>query len=259
MTHPDHEEYAGLAVGWALHALEPGEKHAFADHLSTCDLCRQIVQESEETMGELAHDVPLVDPPAGLLDRIHEAMGVNETRAQAESPAESIVRPVTAIQRRRVLTWAAPAMAAALVLVALLGWNVSLRDRATTDHRLAAQRQTVINELAQSSTRAALKDSSNRTVGYVLERDSQVKVVSTGLTPNDRSKSTYVLWAVRRSGEPPRPVGTFDVLGSSLDIRPVDGLSATLDGYTGFEVSREPGRSVPVRPTQVVATGSVRA
>jgi hypothetical protein len=35
----DHQRYDELAVGWALHALEPEDEAAFARHLSGCARC----------------------------------------------------------------------------------------------------------------------------------------------------------------------------------------------------------------------------
>lgn len=261
MNRAAHDEYDGLAVGWALHALEPGEEHSFADHLATCVRCQRLVHESEEALGELAYAVALVDPPAQLLDRIRHATGASD--AMPGRLGRPHRQPTPIGRASRMLRWAAPAMAAALVLVALLGWNVALRHRAQQDQRLAAERQAVISQLAQSTTRAALVDGAQRTVGYVLQRGSSVEIASggpalNGLAPNDRARTTYVLWAVQRSGGPSIAVGTFDVVRRSLDVRPVHNAQLH-DGVTGFAVSREPGRGVPQRPSEVVATGAVQS
>lgn len=257
--HRDHAEYDGLAVGWALHALEPGEEHAFTTHLAACSRCQSAVQDSEATLAEFAHDVPLIDPPPQLLARIREEAGATAGGSgRRATPAPVIPMPVRA-RPGRMTRWAAPAMAAAVVLVALLGWNLALRNRVTSEHRVAAERQAVIDQLADGVIRVTLTDSTSHSVGYVLQQGSQLKVIATGLPVNNRAGSTYVLWAVQGSGEPPRPVGTFDVLRPTLDIRPVKGGSDRLAGYSGVSISIEPGRSAPQRPTTVVATGAVRA
>lgn len=261
MNRAAHDEYDGLAVGWALHALEPGEEHSFADHLATCARCQRLVHESEEALGELAYDVPLIDPPPQLLDRIRHATGASD--AMPGRLGRPHRQPAPIARPSRMLRWAAPAMAAALVIVALLGWNIALRNRAQHDQRLAAERQVVISQLASSTTRATLVDGTRHTVGYVLQRGTSMEVASggpalNGLTPNDRAKTTYVLWAVQRSGGPPVAVGTFDVLGTGLAVQRVHDAQVH-DGVTGFAVSREPGRGVPQRPSEVVATGAVQS
>ena len=256
MTQSDHDEYDGLAVGWALHALEPGEEHAFGAHLDTCAHCQRAVAQSEEALGRLAYDVPLVDPPPHLLDRIRLATAATGARL-ALFEAAPIVPPTPLARRLRVPRWAVAGMAAALVLIALLGWNIVLRDQAAEAQRVAAQRKAVISKLTEGSSRAALRDGGNRTIGYVLQRGTDVQIVADGLTPNDRTKTTYVLWAVQGSGAPPVAVGTFDIVRSGLDVRPVAGQAPGF-GFSRFAVSREAGRTVPDRPSQVVATGVVR-
>ncbi len=279
-----HDDFDGMAVGWALHALEPAEEEVFAEHMATCDRCQQLVRDSEEALGDLAYDVPMVDPPPQLLERIRHATGATDampggplrTEQEAEAPApsgpvwpagpagpaapEGPIAPVVPIIRRvasRRPRWAMPAIAAGLVLVAMLGWNVVLQNRVDEAQRLAAQRQSVINELGQSSTRAILTDPANRAVGYVVQRGSSIEIVAGGIAPNDRAKTTYVLWALPGSGEPPEAIGTFDVVRASMDVRPVNGKAHDPATFSGYAVSHEQGRTVPQRPTQVVATGAV--
>src|SRR3712207_7218554 len=50
----DHREFDELAVGWALHALEPEDETVFSAHLATCARCADTVAErSEEHTSEL--------------------------------------------------------------------------------------------------------------------------------------------------------------------------------------------------------------
>jgi hypothetical protein len=217
-----------------------------------------MVHESEAALGELAFDVELVDPPPALRDRIRQATGAADAIPPRAALAASAPTPIRRPERFR---WAVSALAAAAAVVMVLGWNVVLQQRVHHQQQLAAQRQTVISALAQSTTRAALHDSRKRTVAYVVQRGSAMSVVSgapavDGLPPNDAKTTTYVLWAIQGANRPPLPVGTFDV-GGTLEVRPV--RDAQLHpGVTSFAISREPGRSVPARPSDVVATGSVQ-
>lgn len=260
MKRTDHDDFEGLAIGWALHALEPAEEQAFAEHLATCDRCQQMVRESEEALGELAYDVPMVDPPPEVLDGIRREIGATDvgpgSARRAEDPDATVVT-IGSRATRRWSRWAMPAIAAALVLIALLGWNVVLQNRVDEAQRIAAQRGSVIEQLGRSSTRAVLTDEADHTVGYVIQRGSSLDIVAGGLAPNDRARTTYVLWAVQGSGEPPRAVGTFDVVRTSMDVRAVSGSPPAADTFTGFAITKELGRDVPQQPSQVVASGAV--
>lgn len=263
MKRTDHDEFDAMAVGWALHALEPDEEQAFAEHLATCGRCQRLVQDAEESLADLAYNVPMVDPPPQVLDRIRQATGSADAKTTDPLRVEQSVAPVVPLPARaaraarQLPRWVMPAVAAGLVLIALLGWNVVLQSRVDEARQTAAERQSVIDELGRSSTRAVLTDSSNRTVGYVLQRGSSVTIAAGGLAPNDRANSTYVLWAIQGSGAPPRAVGTFDVVRTSMDVRAVGGSPPAPGSFSGFAVSRELGRSVPQRPSQIVATGAV--
>ncbi|MGB9378422.1 MAG: anti-sigma factor [Mycobacteriales bacterium] len=266
MKQNDHEEFDAFAVGWALHALEPAEEEAFAAHLATCDRCQRMVQDSEAVLGDLAYDVPMADPPPIVLERIREATGArDDTRGGAlrvdhrDRLPQSLapIVPLARAKARRRPAWAMAAVAAGLVIVALLGWNVVLQSRVDTARQQAAQRESLINQLGRSSTRAVLTDATNHTVGYVLQRGSSIDIVAGGMAPNDRSRSTYVLWAVQGSGDPPQAVGTFDVDKTGMDVQTVRGAAPAPGTFTGFAVSMESGRQIPPRPSPPIATGAV--
>jgi hypothetical protein len=70
----DHQRYDELAVGWALHALEPADEAEFARHLPGCARCAEIVAETTEVMGALATDLPPVAPSEGLRERLRAAL-----------------------------------------------------------------------------------------------------------------------------------------------------------------------------------------
>lgn len=259
MNEAKHDDFDGLAVGWALNALEPDEERAFADHLATCPRCQRLVHESEQALGELAYDVPLIEPPPQLLARIRHATGASDAMP-GRVGGPSTPQPTPIFGRRRVFRWAAPSMAAALVLVALLGWNVALRQRAHSQEQAAAQARAVITTLGKSTIRATLRDPARHPVGYVVQTGAQMEVVSAGtparLDLNNTATTTYVLWALPGSG-PPVAMGTFDIVRIGPDVRAVQGAVLPA-GVTGFAVSREPGRGLPSRPTEVVASGSLQ-
>lgn len=79
----DHREVARcshreLAVGWALHALEPAEEALVAAHLPDCPTCASIAAETEEIGALLGLSVPQMIPSAGLEQRILSVTGARQ-------------------------------------------------------------------------------------------------------------------------------------------------------------------------------------
>ncbi|MGH3515086.1 MAG: hypothetical protein ACRDRB_22875 [Pseudonocardiaceae bacterium] len=81
--------YRELAVGWALHALEPVEESLATGHLADCPTCVSIAAETEEVGVMLALSVPQTIPSVGLEQRILSAAG-----ASRAAPAVSLVLPM---------------------------------------------------------------------------------------------------------------------------------------------------------------------
>jgi hypothetical protein len=104
------------------------------------------------------------------------------------------------------------------------------------------------------ATIAPLTDG-GRSMATVVARADQVQVVTTGLAVNDSHDSVYVVWGM--SSDPPRAIGTFDVVTPQMDLRTVGSTSTGLDQYDSYAISVEPGRQAPSSPTDVVASGQV--
>ncbi|MGY1695889.1 anti-sigma factor domain-containing protein [Geodermatophilus sp. SYSU D00814] len=82
--HDDHQTFDELAVGWALHALEPEDEAVFGAHLATCPRCARTVAETAEVMSALAGDLPAAEPSERLRDRLRDAV---ERTGQVPPPA----------------------------------------------------------------------------------------------------------------------------------------------------------------------------
>ncbi|MGY1842883.1 anti-sigma factor domain-containing protein [Modestobacter sp. SYSU DS0875] len=90
----DHQGWDELAVGWALHALEPEDENRFDAHLPGCRRCARTVAGTEQVMGALAADLSAaessaaepsaVEPSAALRDRLRVAVEATE---QVRRPA----------------------------------------------------------------------------------------------------------------------------------------------------------------------------
>ncbi|MGH3946826.1 MAG: anti-sigma factor domain-containing protein [Pseudonocardiaceae bacterium] len=244
-----------LAVGWALHCLEPAEESLFVAHLADCAECRGIVRETEEVGAALAVAVPDAAPPDELERRILAAAD-NTGTGQAEvtslrNRARRSDQPV-----RRVLT-----AAATIVLVAVstvLGVRVAQldgeRDRIA---REVTEMSQVVDRLAAPDTRrVALETSDGRSMALLLAARDGWTVVPVDLPANAAAHQVYVLWGLR--GGSAVALGAFDVSGDSAAAHPV-GSGRRAEAFTAFAVSLEPGRTPPAEPSKVMASGTVES
>ncbi|MGY1707140.1 anti-sigma factor domain-containing protein [Geodermatophilus sp. SYSU D00697] len=273
----DHEHFDELAVGWALHALEPEEETLVAAHLPECARCRHTVAETAEVMGALATELPPVRPPERLRSRLRAAVEATEqvgpapvaeeppAPADPGRPADGVpdlgvpvpaARSAPPIPWRRVLPNALVAAAVAAIL-ALGTWNVvlsSARDRA---QGAVAEQGRVLDALLTPGRAIVtpLSGDDGTPVATVVARSGQVQVVTHGLAVNDARQQTYVVWGL--GGDAPVALGTFDVIRPRMDLRAVGSATTGPDDFTAYGISLESGRSAPSAPTEVVARGEV--
>ena len=141
---PGHPAFDELAVGWALHALEPEDESLFVAHLPGCDALRDDGGRDAEVMAAMATDLPAVralrgaprpDPRRGRADRA-AARGDPQPGRPRGSRARRTVRPIPSCagprpDARAALPLApggAPGLVAAGVaaIVGLGIWNIDL-------------------------------------------------------------------------------------------------------------------------------------
>jgi anti-sigma factor RsiW len=281
-----HESFDELAVGWALHALEPEDEELFTAHLPTCPRCRQTVAETTDVMGALAGDLPPADPPERLRDRLRAAVEETEQLPRPAGDGQRTARPGPPVAAggpapgprpesassgahraplplgpagpdpswRRVLPHALVAAAVAAIL-ALGTWNVVLSSAREEAQAAAAEQARLVDALlTPGQATIAPMSADGTTVATVVAREDQVQVVAHGLAPNDVQDQTYVVWGLGAGS--PAPLGTFDVTSPQPALWTV-GSGSGLDGYTGYAVSLEPGRQAPPEPSDIVASGEV--
>jgi hypothetical protein len=284
----DHAVFDELAVGWALHALEPEDEALFVRHLPDCARCARTVSETSEVMAALAGDLPAAEPSDELRDRLRAAVDRTEQvrfpvpdalpdLADLDDFDEAVPEPAPA---RRATGFphyehAAPAslppvrpawrrllptalVAAAVIIVLALGtWNVMLSEARSSAETAAARQSDVVDKLLQPghATIARLADDGGHPVATVVARPESVQVVTDGLAVNDASRFVYVVWGMRDGT--PTALGTFDVTRSQMDLRPVGSDATGLDGYPAYAISLERGRAMPKMPSDVVAHGQV--
>jgi hypothetical protein len=263
-----HARFDELAVGWALHALEPEDESVFLEHVAGCDRCATTVAETREVMAAMATDLPQPEPSEALRSRIRAA--VEETEQLPGPEPEVVAPPVRARaavvpERPRAVPprprWrrALPTALAAAAVAAIVGlglWNVVLTsDREQLQATVAEQSAMVDGLLAPGQAMIAPLEADGRSVATVVARADEVEVITHGLSMNDTDSTTYVLWGM--GGETAQPLGTFDVTSTHMDMKTVGSGVTGFDQYAAYGISLEPGRKAPSLPTEVVATGEV--
>lgn len=272
-----HEQYAELAAGYALSALEPAEEQHFLAHLAGCARCEQDVREHTETMAHLAYAADAPEPPVELLDNIRAAVlasgrgasfafgaadanadGIapdhNQTTPAPVSLADARHRRTARLRRGSQLVGAA---AAAALVLGLGVWNSDLRtqsdnQRTRSDALVAA----VVNELGVDDTRpVSLRDGDGRAVAVALVHGADMAVLHDGLAVN-APDTTYVLWG--RVGVEMRAVGAFDVTGDEAAVTRGLRLPGDIGGLSELMVTQEQGRVAPRVPgAPVLASGTI--
>ena len=246
------------AVAFAMHALEPADEAAMRAHIERCHSCSETVRETELVGAALASAVEQVDPPPRLRAGILAAAAQTGRGPDNEGPVQPHPRFAArraSVTRARVLV--AAAAAAALIAVGGLGvYTVQLQQQRDA---LAAQAQAlagVVTQLdAPGSAHATLSTDTGQPVAAVLVTASDRTVVTAGLSPNDTSDTTYVLWGLG-VGQP-RPLATFDVTAPSPGVHDIGRAGDDLP-FAAYAVSLEPGRTMPAAPSTVVASGPVQ-
>jgi hypothetical protein len=264
----DHGTFDELAVGWALHALEPEDEAVFAVHLPGCERCAATVAETAEVMAVLAADIPQAEPSEELVQRLRSAVAATEQRsgpavAAAPRPTEEGGAPVPVVPAptpgatgwRRALPTALVAAAVATIL-GLGIWNVVLAESREELRSTVAEQDEVLSALLRPGemTVAPLSDE-GAPVATVVARRGELAVVTHGLAANDAARTSYVVWGL--GGDEPIALGTFDVDGSQTELRTVGSRATGIDGFPEYAISLEAGQEAPSRPTAVVATGEV--
>ncbi|MFD7656012.1 anti-sigma factor domain-containing protein [Actinosynnema sp. NPDC059797] len=245
-----------LAVGFAMHALEPDEEARLRDHLPGCARCREAVRATEEVTAALGASVPQHEPPPRLRARLMAEV----ERTPQEGVRQAVAAPVPLEpRRRRGGAWrrvlAAAAGVAVLAGAGVVGVRLDrLGDEVVAQGQRADRLESALRLAADpTASRAVLRTDSGEEVALLLSADDGAAVVPTRLSPND-GQHTYVMWGT--STQPATPLAVFDIT-SDGSVVGLAGWSPAAHQHTGFAISLEPGRAMPAEPTRVVAAGQV--
>jgi len=214
-----------LVTGYVLDELSDGESAAFRAHMEDCQKCRSEVESIRQVAIELWLE-GAQQPPSYLRASVLDAVA----RTHQEEPAPARVGPVIPIRSRP--RWLPTGIAAAIVLLALLGWSMlgsgRVIDAVLTDP-LSVTIEATAGVGQYDTARVVFSETRNAAV-LVVEGLEQL--------PSDR---TYELWIV--DGDQVLPAGLFNTgsEGSATiliegEIRPGMVVAVTEEPAGGVDV-----------------------
>lgn len=243
-----------VAVGWALHALEPEEETGFARHLPHCEDCAERVLSTEAVAAVLGGGVQQLDPPPRLRAAILAAARAQQpVRVQApvrEVPhprhLEVVAEPARPVSRlRRVLV-----AAAAVGLVAFgAGWAGNALVGAGSPATQSAL--PALSDASVHSTPLTGADS-GQVMAVVLSDGTSASVVPLSLSSAPAGEA-YWLWGTGGASGAPVALGKVTVGdGAAAKLQLQD--SAQPASFSGYALSVESDTSVPVAPSTVIGS-----
>lgn len=234
--HHDHDYYRELLGAYALDALEPAERRELEEHLATCPECREELAMLRAATLALPLAAEEREPATDLRARIvamasADGSSVSSTTtttpASDHKPAGVVSEPAVLRPRwQRVLPWAAAAVFL-LFALAMLGWNLSLRQSNPSTSQLAA----ITGTSAAPNARGQIT--------YL--KDRQVMILTVRDLPALKAGDVYQIWLIQ--GKTPVPVGVFDQTSAQYAI------SANPGRYQALAVTIEPGPLGSPTPT----------
>jgi anti-sigma-K factor RskA len=262
-----------LAAGYVIGALEPTEEAAVREHLQTCPEPHDEFAELGGVVPYLAEsDLELIEPPAGLRDRIMAAAAADLAARGRPSPAaERTARPApqTAVApiafpsveereaRARARTgrigWVAR-IAAVLAIVVVGGWNLLLQNELNAARRFDQAVATVIGAAAAPGSKTVIlaPAEDSKASGIAAVRADGSVVLAMRDLPATSGSEVYETWVIVPDTAPVAVGGfTVDANGTAtFTTKPANAPPGST-----IAVTREPkaGNTAPAGP--VVSAG----
>lgn len=238
----DHGELAGDVPAYLLGALDAGTCQPVAEHLEVCPTCTAEARRINEAIGTLGILTPAVEPPPDLRGRFLSSL-------QTEEPPASDPVATPSITPR----WMRFSLvAAAILVVGLLGWNIMLsRDLSQTRADLAAVRQEHNQSLAllADASRAiplVLKSSPEANGMLYMSSGASKAVLTVEKLPPAQSGMVYQIWLIQ--GSEPAPIAVFRADTSGETMVMID-APKPLASYQSLAITQEPGPDGSAAPT----------
>lgn len=225
-----------LAGATALGALDPDESRAVTQHVATCDQPHVELRELLGSDAVLALALKPMTPEPALRERVMASVAATpQAHRAAIAPARDSTPPV----RRPWLDWSSIGLwrglagTAAVVIIALGGWNIGLRQQmAVQDAALAA-----IADVVRGG-QPAYAVSGPAGSGYVIDSEGPGATFLVAGLDQLPGGDIYELWLLDAAGTP-LAVGTIEVADPGLAVV---ALEQDLSGFALFAVTVEAER-----------------
>jgi hypothetical protein len=281
MTGPDRmdnltcDDVRELAAAFVLGALDAAEEAAVREHLAGGHAdAHPEVAELGSVVPAFFEAVPIVEPPAGLKDRILAAAAADLATGGAEresvahapatptpaapatptpaAPAAPIAFP-TADERaaRRARTPAGTwllRIAAVLVIGVLAGWNLLLQNDLGAARRYEQNVAAVLSTASQPGALTAVlsADGASGSGIAAVSPGGDVAMAMRDLAPTT-GVSVYEAWVIAADGVPV-PLGGFTVDSSRTAYFQGSGLPVTSGIVLALTLEAGPGATTPTLP-----------
>lgn len=232
---PDHDRFSDTAGAYVMRALPEHEEVEFEQHLASCALCRDEVEDLRAATDALALAVPAMRPPPNLKARIMQVVEQEAELLRAAGPEADRPRPAPVPRRRRFsASWLArPAFALpAALLLLVLGGVIGLASGGafSGDPDMRSVRAQVDEEVAPNAR-------------VFLQVDEQGMATLVGeRMPSPPDGRVYQVWVKRRDVDP-EPTSTLFVPRS--DGSAAAAVPESMEGVEAVLVSHEPPGGSP--------------
>lgn len=271
------DEVRELAGAFVLGALDAREDAAVRAHLAAPShaAAHPEVAELGSVLPALAEMVPIVEPPAGLKDRILAAAAADlegrsgtvpmATAATAAAGMAAVMAPVTPVvpmapvpfptaseratrrARAGTGTWLLR-IAAVLVIAVLGGWNVLLQGDLSAARSYERSVAAVLDTAARPGSLTAVLAGDGGTGTGIAAVDSagNVALAIRNLEPTSGT-SVYEAWVIAGDGVPV-PLGGFQVGKDGTGSFSASGLPTTSGIVLALTLEPGPGATTPTMP-----------
>jgi len=224
-----HDELLDNVAAYALGMLPPSEASAVAEHLKSCEECREEYRLLRPAITAVAYSAEACDDPSSGAT---SASPLLKTRIMKEVRAQAAVR-------KRTQSWPAFAVAAAALALAIFSGllNLSLNARLSRDRaESAAAAQTIADLTAKDIRRHPFAG------GEVLTRDEHLYIAMHDL-PQPPAGHVYQAWTLAKGAKAMAPSVTFSPTGGVAVVRlPQD---AALQAAVAVSLEPEGGSRQP--------------
>lgn len=223
-----HDQIREAIAAYALDTLDPVERseseRELLDHLPSCDECLLLMRDLREVSGDLA-----LAAGAAPVDPALEARILGGIREDSTAPLAV---------RRKPFAMRAVSIAAALALIASLGWNATLMERNDSNAKQVAALTAATRLAADPTTRSVALRGSGGGLVLLYRPGGEATLLASGIASPPDGK-VLELWLI--TDGVPTPVVTFrpqnEIVVVPIHLDPAKFRGAAITVESRFELA----------------------